>query len=93
LPVYCVQVGINWGWNFGSSAHIDNVDGSFGPNTLSQLEQFQTATGLTPDGVVGQDTGSKLWQALQIAISKDGDLNTPWGVPLSNCYQVLPTHS
>jgi peptidoglycan hydrolase-like protein with peptidoglycan-binding domain len=92
FQVYCVQVGINWSYNW-SSAHVDNVDGSFGPNTLGQVEQVQRDAGLTPDGVVGPNTGDRFWQSLQLAISSNGNINTPYGVPLGNCYQVLPTHS
>jgi peptidoglycan hydrolase-like protein with peptidoglycan-binding domain len=92
FQVYCVQVGINWAnW---SSAYITNVDGSFGPNTLSQVKQLQKDSGLSQDGVVGRDTGDKLWQALQISMqAPNGNWNTPYGVPIGNCYQVLPTHS
>ncbi|MFI2206086.1 peptidoglycan-binding protein [Streptomyces sp. NPDC020192] len=91
FQVYCVQVGINWAsW---SSAYVSNVDGSFGPDTLAQVKQFQHDSGLYPDGVVGQDTGDKLWQALQVAISTNGNITTKYGVPLGNCYEVLPTHS
>lgn len=36
------------------------VDGSFGPNTQAAVEQFQTAQGLSVDGIAGPDT----WNAL-----------------------------
>ncbi|MEV8527216.1 peptidoglycan-binding domain-containing protein [Streptomyces sp. NPDC052000] len=91
FQVYCVQVGINWStW---SNAYVSNVDGSFGPDTLNQVQQLQRDAGLNPDGVVGPDTGDRLWQSLQVAISKNGNINTKYGVPLGNCYQVLPTHA
>ena len=39
-------------------------DGSFGPGTKLAVAQFQSAYGLTPDGVVGKDTLTKLRQKL-----------------------------
>ena len=38
------------------------VDGSFGPNTLNAVTAFQTANGLTADGIVGPKT----WQTLLV---------------------------
>ncbi len=38
------------------------VDGAFGPGTRNAVRSFQTAQGLTSDGIVGQDT----WKALVV---------------------------
>ncbi|MER7702564.1 peptidoglycan-binding domain-containing protein [Kitasatospora sp. NPDC097605] len=90
FQVYCVQVGINWAtW---SNAYVSTVDGDFGPDTLKQVKQLQADSGLSADGVVGPDTGDRLWSALQYAISRNGNITTKYGVPLGNCYNVLPTH-
>ena len=39
-----------------------SVDGSFGPNTLNAVTSFQTANGLTADGLVGPNT----WRTLLV---------------------------
>jgi len=43
------------------------ADGVFGPTTKSAVENFQSHEGLSPDGVVGQQTLTALKQALQQA--------------------------
>jgi hypothetical protein len=40
------------------------ADGDFGPTTKSAVESFQSASGLSPDGVVGKQTLAALKQAL-----------------------------
>jgi putative peptidoglycan binding protein len=40
------------------------ADGDYGPTTQSEVEKFQLSKGLTPDGVVGQQTLAALQQAL-----------------------------
>jgi peptidoglycan hydrolase-like protein with peptidoglycan-binding domain len=37
------------------------IDGQFGPHTLGAVKAFQSANGLTPDGIVGPLT----WAALE----------------------------
>ena len=44
------------------------VDGDYGPSTTSAVQDFQRASGLAPDGVVG----SKTLQALRHALAKSG---------------------
>lgn len=47
---------VGYGYSVGSSG----LDGSFGPATRSALVQYQSATGLDPDGVCGPATWSSL---------------------------------
>jgi peptidoglycan hydrolase-like protein with peptidoglycan-binding domain len=39
---------------------VDNIDGIFGPQTQAKVMQFQQATGLAPDGIVGASVWAKL---------------------------------
>jgi hypothetical protein len=41
------------------------ADGSFGPATLTAVQDFQSSNGLTADGIVGQGTLAKLRQRLK----------------------------
>lgn len=52
-----------------SAGHKLEVDGIFGEKTLDALKQFQTAQGLTADGVAGEQT----WGALQGGANPSGN--------------------
>jgi len=54
VNVYALQYLLN-----NQSAGI-TVDGTFGPGTTTAVKNFQTSKGLTSDGIVGQNTWSKL---------------------------------
>jgi len=43
------------------------ADGSFGPNTEKLVKEWQTSNGLTPDGIVGDGTWSKMFPVTQPA--------------------------
>jgi peptidoglycan hydrolase-like protein with peptidoglycan-binding domain len=47
------------------------VDGSFGPQTTAAVKKFQTDHGLTPDGVIGNQTWPRL--VVQVAKGSKGD--------------------
>lgn len=44
-----------------------NVDGKMGPLTRQAVEEFQRINGLSPDGVVGRQTWSKLKQYAELS--------------------------
>jgi hypothetical protein len=44
----------------GARGHVIMIDGSYGPNTVAAVRQFQLVSGLTVDGTVGPKT----WPAL-----------------------------
>ena len=78
--VKCVQEGID---NWSNRVHHTwplTVDGKFGSRTLSYLKQFQTASHLHSDGVVGPGTAN----AITDNLTHDGR----WR---ANCYTSLPS--
>lgn len=58
--VEAVQIAL-LGRGFGIG--LDGADGDFGGNTETAVKRFQTANGLMADGVVGPDTGARLFGA------------------------------
>jgi hypothetical protein len=44
---------------------------------------------------VGPLTGTAIWEWTQYLINHiqagGGSIQTPWGIPLTNCYRVVPT--
>ncbi|MER7585244.1 peptidoglycan-binding domain-containing protein [Kitasatospora sp. NPDC097691] len=94
LTAYCVQTAINHASvNRRTSADIILPDGKFGPATLGALQQLQRDFNLDPDGVVGPDTGTVLWQQIDEEIRQNYNWDTGFGAYASYCYYVLPTHS
>ncbi|MFD7561316.1 peptidoglycan-binding protein [Streptomyces sp. NPDC059835] len=58
ITAYCVQVGVDHArTDRQTTADLVSQDGKFGPAALGALQQLQHDFGLSPDGVVGPDTG------------------------------------
>ena len=55
----------------------DNVDGVFSQSTAVAVSKFQEVAGITPDGVVGQDTWNRLFPVASGAMESAIDSNTP----------------
>jgi len=50
---------------FGGDTSIESyADGAFGPNTARSVRNYQTANGLTVDGIVGPETWGSLFSKL-----------------------------
>ena len=60
------------------------ADGIFGPGTDKAVKVFQSKNGLTPDGVVGDGTWSKLFPSTSAPVQNTGSLN------LSKLSGVIP---
>ena len=93
--VYCVQEAADY--FLDDPNYYAAPDGSFGAQTLRVVKRFQEQHGLSQDGQVGPLTGTQIWYSVENYISylksAGASIQTPWGVPLTNCYQVLPTTS
>jgi len=65
-------------------------DGAFGPHTLLEVKAFQSANGLTPDGIVGPMTWALLAPAPSSTLPRTTKLN---GMPaiMANDLLVVPT--
>lgn len=55
------KFALDYFWSYAQGIkHSGGADGVFGEGTEAWVKQFQKRTGLTPDGVVGDDTMNKL---------------------------------
>ncbi len=62
-PVENLQYYINYLSDFYSSIPPVERDGIFGPSTEAAVIDMQNTFGLTPDGVVGEDTWNRMYNA------------------------------
>ena len=65
------------------------ADGDFGPATVGAVKAFQTANGLTPDGIVGQLTREKI-DALRGNEGDSDDVDEPVQVKPENGVTIAP---
>ncbi|ARF53035.1 peptidoglycan-binding domain-containing protein [Streptomyces gilvosporeus] len=78
--VKCVQQAVNdWVWRTRGDWPL-KVDGSFGSGTRTWVKKFQSASGVSADGVVGKQTGNSVLDNLQ------GD--STWR---HDCYDYVPS--
>jgi hypothetical protein len=73
-PVYAVQYALNWLTKSGLVK-----DGDFGAGTEKAAKAFQSAHGLTPDGIVGPATQAKM-VTLGCTKAEEGIANAPAGL-------------
>jgi len=78
--VKCVQFALRNYWQAVSVS----VDGAFGAATETALRDVQLNYGLTVDGVVGKNTGTRLYMMLKSLEARGVTQNY-------NCYWNLPT--
>ncbi|TDT97540.1 putative peptidoglycan binding protein [Streptomyces sp. 846.5] len=88
FAVYCVQDAVNWSIDSGLA-----LDGDFGANTYNAVRNFQAIANIRVDGNVGPQTGTDVWAAIKDQMSVQGNFGTPYGIPIGNCYRVIPTSS
>ncbi|MEU6972217.1 peptidoglycan-binding domain-containing protein [Kitasatospora aureofaciens] len=75
--VMCVQDAVNL---WGGYGHLD-VDGVFGQKTYNAVMAYQSAHNLSSDGIVGQYTGSSMWNQPGFSMNE------------GNCWSYMPTLS
>lgn len=82
--VYALQYLLNH-WNYGPTLV---VDGSFGPNTLTAVKNFQTKKKLTADGIVGTGTWTALTNFNQSTSNYSGKATKALQYLLKNKYSI-----
>ncbi|MEU6972190.1 peptidoglycan-binding domain-containing protein [Kitasatospora aureofaciens] len=79
--VRCVQYAVKYAGMGGSSDNV-TADGQWGDNTEVGVEDFQRHWQLTSDGIVGPQTGQRMWETLKGV-----------GHGYDYCFDLLPTTS
>ncbi|MFI1167929.1 peptidoglycan-binding protein [Streptomyces sp. NPDC020801] len=79
--VKCVQRAVRWA-GMGTVSNLVSVDGVWGPRTQDAVVEFQEHYQLNPDGVVGRETGQRMWNVI-----------TQESEGFEYCFQLLPTLS
>ncbi|WP_328953916.1 peptidoglycan-binding domain-containing protein [Kitasatospora purpeofusca] len=77
--VKCVQLAVKL-YETGTAGQMVTIDGIFGPNTKVGVEEFQFHHLINADGVVGPETGTRMWNVIS---SQVGGFDF--------CYNLLPT--
>ncbi|MGW4894011.1 peptidoglycan-binding domain-containing protein [Kitasatospora sp. NPDC004240] len=77
--VKCVQRAVKWS-GMGTVSDLVTVDGVWGPRTQDAVVEFQQHHGLSADGVVGRETGQRMWHVIDE--ESEG---------FEYCFQLLPT--
>ncbi|MFB7613315.1 peptidoglycan-binding protein [Kitasatospora sp. NPDC056181] len=77
--VKCVQRAVKWA-GMGTVGELVTIDGVWGPRTEDAVEEFQQRSGLSADGVVGPQTGQRMWHVIDM--ESEG---------FDRCFTLLPT--